>query len=407
MVCRGYKDSNCTAVHALNAVGERWGSLIIQDALFNGTTHFSTFATNLEIASDVLSARLTYFVEAGIMELRRNAQHPNRQEYLLTEKGRDLSPMMIALSHWGDRWFDQDGRPVELEHDGSGGVLAQLIRCEGCGDDLVLDDAHSRHDADAEVLEAVLENDPAVRQEEGIPPASPIEISLLGAFTIRIEGEIAGPLSAGTQRILAYLAIHERSVTRLAMAGTMWPDVTEQHAGGSLRSALSRLDKPTKDSIRMASAGLRLDDDVIVDFRQSKALAQRLLEAGTSPNDADLSGDAVAALSLDLLPDWYDDWVVAEAESWRFSRRNSLEAQSGFLCAKRRWAEAGQAAQAAIAIDPLRESPQACLIRVQLATGNQSEALKGYDQYRRRLLDELGLEPTALLSDLVSSIQKS
>jgi DNA-binding SARP family transcriptional activator/DNA-binding HxlR family transcriptional regulator len=394
----------------LNAVGERWGSLIIQDALFNGTTQFSVFETNLEIAPDNLSARLADFVDAGVMELRRNAKHPNRQEYLLTEKGRDLAPMLLALSEWGERWFEEDGHPIPREHDGVAGVVEQLIRCKGCGEVPVRNDVVPLLDAEAELLEAVLDTDRTdrtVRQQDGIPGAAHVEISLMGAFAIRIEGEVAGALSAGTQRILAYLAIHERSVTRLAMAGTMWPDVTEQHAGGSLRSALSRLDKPTRDSIRMASAGLRLDDEVAVDFRESKALAHRLLEAGTSPDDADLSGDAVAALSMDLLPDWYDDWVVAEAESWRYSRRNALEAQSGFLCAKSRFSEAAQAARAAISIDPLRESPQACLVKIHLATGNQSEALKAYDDYGRRLFDELGLEPTTLLSDLVSSIQQT
>ncbi len=340
------------------------------------------------------------------MQLRRNARHPNQQEYLLTDKGRDLAPMMLALSEWGARWYQQDGHPVVVEREGDAGALEKLIRCEGCAEDGSEEGAHAQPEAEAEILEAALDADLDVRKEEGKSAAAHVEISLLGAFAIRIEGETVSVLSAGTQRILAYLAIHERSVTRLAMAGTMWPDVTEQHAGGSLRSALSRLDKPTKDSIRIASAGLRLDDEVMVDFRQSKALAHRLLEAGTSPNDADLSGEAVAALSMDLLPDWYDDWVVAEAESWRYSRRNALEAQSGFLCERKRWAEAAQAARAAISIDPLRESPQGRLIRAHLATGNQSEALKAYEQYRHRLLDELGLKPTSLLSDLIGSIQK-
>jgi DNA-binding HxlR family transcriptional regulator/DNA-binding SARP family transcriptional activator len=404
VVCKSYGDSGCSAVHALNAVGERWGSLIIQDALFNGTTRFATFEANLEIASDNLSARLTNFVETGVMELRRNAEHPNQQEYLLTEKGHDLAPMMIALSNWGRRWYEEDGRPAS-EPDGTGGVLERLIRCEGCGETSFLADDQAEADGETGAREVTVDTDHFVGQDVGLSAAAHMEISVLGAFAVRVGGNLVGPLSAGTQRILAYLAIHERSVTRLSMAGTMWPDVTEQHAGGSLRSALSRLDEPTKDSIRMASAGLRLDDDVAVDFRRSTALAHRLLEAGTSPDDADLSADAVDALSLDLLPDWYDDWAVAEAERWRFSRRNSLEVQAGSLCAKSRWAEAARAARAAISVDPLRESPQACLIKVHLATGNQSEALKAYDQYHRRLLDELGLEPTPLLTDLVRSIQ--
>jgi DNA-binding SARP family transcriptional activator/DNA-binding HxlR family transcriptional regulator len=389
----------------LDAVSEQWSPLIIQDALFHGTTQFSTFQLNLKIAPDVLSTRLSGFVDAGVMEILRNVEHPNHQEYVLTEKGRDLAPMMIALSHWGDRWLDHEEESVVLEHDDCGGIIEQLIRCDRCGEDPLLDDVHPHSQSDAEVLVAALDTASIPISQSHVLSPSSVRISVLGAFAVEIDGSTVRPLSAGTQRILAYLAIHEYPVTRLAMAGTMWPDVTERHAGGSLRSALSRLDHPTRESILMASAGLRLDDHVVVDFRESRALAQRLLRAGASPAEADLSAGSVAALSRDLLPDWYDDWVVAEAENWRYLRRNGLEALAGLLMERKQWAVAAESARAAIAVDPLRETPQACLIRIHLATGNQSEALEAYDQYQRRLMEELGIEPTALLSDLVSSIR--
>jgi DNA-binding SARP family transcriptional activator/DNA-binding HxlR family transcriptional regulator len=409
VVCTSYRDKNCAAVRALNAISEQWSPLIIQDALFNGTTQFSAFARNLEIAPDVLSSRLIGFVDLGLMEIEQNAEHPYRQDYVLTEKGRDLAPMMIALAHWGDRWSEQGSEPVVLEHEGCGGIVEQLVRCDSCGEDPPLDEVRRlvHGEADAVVLVAALDTEHLDIEAVPTPIVAPITICLLGEFAVHIAGVRTGALSAGAQRILAYLAIRDRAVTRVAMAGTMWPDVSEQHAGGSLRSALSRLDQPTREAILLAAAGLRLDDQVVIDFRDAKALAQRLVRAGGSPNQADLSSDAVDALSQDLLPDWYDEWVVSEAENWRHLRRNALEAQTEYLSANGRWAEASVAVRVAINIDPLRESSQACLIGVHLARGNQSEALKAYDDYCVRLMMELGLKPTTRLSDLVKSIQRS
>ena len=114
----------------------------------------------------------------------------------------------------------------------------------------------------------------------------------------------------------------------------------------------------------------------------------------------------VALLSLELLPDWYDEWVVSEADTWKHLRRNALEAQTEHLVRNGRWAEASGAARAAISIDPLRESSQACLIRIHLARGNQSEALRAYDEYCKQLMTELGLEPTTRLSGLVDHIRQ-
>src|SRR5204863_6867755 len=101
-----------------------------------------------------------------------------------------------------------------------------------------------------------------------------------------------------------------------------------------------------------------------------------------SPSDADMTSAAIAALSSDLLPDWYEDWVVIEAEDWRQLRLHALEALAVKLTTTGRFGDAIEAARAAIKADPLRESAYATLIRVHLAEGNQSEALDTFAFYR-------------------------
>ena len=245
---------------------------------------------------------------------------------------------------------------------------------------------------------------PAHLSNEG-PASHLVEISVLGTFGLRIDGVASGALSVGSQRLLAFLALHDRAVGRVAMAGTMWPDASDSKAGASLRSAVSRLEGATHDAVLVASAGLSLATTVVVDLRDSQALAQRLLLPGGSPDEADLAQSAVSALSMDVLPDWYDDWVVTEAEDWRQLRMNALEAQAGLLIAGGRMAGAAGAARAAMRVEPLRESAHASLVRVHMAEGNQSEALRVFDRYRILLLEELGLEPTSRISDLVAGIR--
>jgi DNA-binding SARP family transcriptional activator len=144
-----------------------------------------------------------------------------------------------------------------------------------------------------------------------------------------------------------------------------------------------------------------LGDGVSVDMHASQALAHRLLDRAAAKDAADLSAAAVSALSVDLLPDWYDDWVVIEAEHWHQLRLHALEALTELLLAQRRFGDATSAALAAVRADPLRESSHAALIRVHLAEGNQSEALSEFRRYQALLRAELGLEPTLGLRNLI------
>lgn len=230
-----------------------------------------------------------------------------------------------------------------------------------------------------------------------------LTLSVLGSFQFR-AGDIAPPLPNGSQRLLALLALRDRSVTRLMIAGTLWPDSTEQHASASLRSALTRLRGEARAAVDVDDLDLNLASGVIVDIRESKRFAHRLLEPDAPHLEPDVTAAAVASLSADLLPDWYEDWVLIETAEWRQLRLHALEAIAAQLVTECRWAEAIGAAQAAIRGEPLRETSHAALIRVFLAEGNQTEALGQFERYRTLLNNELSLEPTEQISNLVTNL---
>lgn len=131
MLGRTYDRLNCSAARALELVGERWSLMILRNAMFVGTTRFNEFQRQLGIAPNILSARLEGFVEAGLMRVRELGDGELR-EYLLTQKGVEFDPVIIALTTWGDRWAAPDGPPVLFEHDGCGGHVHQGLTCSEC-----------------------------------------------------------------------------------------------------------------------------------------------------------------------------------------------------------------------------------------------------------------------------------
>jgi DNA-binding SARP family transcriptional activator len=228
-------------------------------------------------------------------------------------------------------------------------------------------------------------------------------VAMLGGFRL-LSGMRPINVSSGSQRPLALLALKGRMVKRAAVAGTLWPDASELHASSNLRSALARLPGSARKALAATKLELGLAEGVAVDIRRAQALAHRLLDPSVTPDASDLGAAAVAALSADLLPDWYDDWVLVEAEDWRQLRLHALEALTGCLTASGRWGEAAGAARAAVRAEPLRESGHAVLIQVHLAEGNESEAVRQFTRYRTLLHAELGLEPTPRLRQLVQGI---
>ena len=132
MLGRLYESQNCSVARALELVGERWSLLILRNAAFAGQTKFSEFERRLGIAPNILATRLESFVAEGLMEMHPNPEHKGQNEYVLTEKGRDFVPALVALTSWGDRWAAPDGPPIVYEHEGCGGEVHLELRCGSC-----------------------------------------------------------------------------------------------------------------------------------------------------------------------------------------------------------------------------------------------------------------------------------
>jgi SARP family transcriptional regulator, regulator of embCAB operon len=229
--------------------------------------------------------------------------------------------------------------------------------------------------------------------------SSGLRVLLLGRFGLA-EGVDRVALAPASQRLLAYVALAGRVVRRDLAAGALWPAVVERYAHGSLRAALARLAARAPGVLQAEGRDVSLGAEVDVDLHDTQVIARRLLRdpGAVGPDDA---AAAIGGLSEELLPGWYDDWALVEAENSRQLRLPALEAVAGVLAGAERFGEAVGAAQGAVDADPLRESPHAALIAVHLREGNQSEALREFERYRARLQREFGLEPTPRLRALL------
>jgi DNA-binding HxlR family transcriptional regulator len=138
-----YEGQRCSIARALELVGERWTLLILRDA-FLGVRRFDDFQRGLGVARNILNTRLQRLVEAGLLDRRPYQERPQRFEYVLTEKGLDLWPALVALMHWGDRHLaGKDGPPMLLRHRDCGGSVTGRATCARCGATL------TAHDVDA------------------------------------------------------------------------------------------------------------------------------------------------------------------------------------------------------------------------------------------------------------------
>jgi DNA-binding HxlR family transcriptional regulator len=133
-----FEDFACSTAQALEIVGEWWTLLIVRDAFF-GVRRFEDFQRRLGLSRSVLAGRLAGLVDHGILETRAYETRPPRVEYLLTRKGLDLFPVLIALQQWGDRWASPKP-PVVLRHRSCGRRTKAHVVCSVCGDQLRAED---------------------------------------------------------------------------------------------------------------------------------------------------------------------------------------------------------------------------------------------------------------------------
>lgn len=124
----------CSVARALSVVGDRWTLLVLRDA-FLGIRRFEAFQKDLGASRHRLADRLRKLVRHGILERVPYQDRPPRFEYRLTEKGRDLYPVVVSLTRWGDRWMaGAGGPPVELVHRSCGHQIMPALACPECGE---------------------------------------------------------------------------------------------------------------------------------------------------------------------------------------------------------------------------------------------------------------------------------
>jgi DNA-binding SARP family transcriptional activator len=230
-----------------------------------------------------------------------------------------------------------------------------------------------------------------------------LRLGLLKGFELYHDGDLVGlPLSA--QRLIAFLALRDRSLLRVHVATMLWPDSTEERSVANLRTALWRIRYEGCAAVEATPSHLRLCQSVTVDYRHSAARARRLLDPSGQFDLEDLDESHFVE---DLLPDWYDEWVVIERERFRQLRLYALESAAERLVAAGRSGRAIQAALMAVCEEPLRESAQRALVRAHRARGNQGEAIMQYRRYRKALYEELQVTPSPLFEKLILEIGRA
>jgi DNA-binding SARP family transcriptional activator len=226
----------------------------------------------------------------------------------------------------------------------------------------------------------------------------PAVLHLLGGPFVTI-GRQRADVPEGSKRLLVFTALHQGRVERRYAAGALWPVADDDRAAGNLRSALWRLNKGGIQLLSSNKHRLSMQEDVLIDIRLVNAWAARLL-AGTA-TDADLGIMPTGIDAIDILPGWYDDWVLVERERVRQRLLHALEALSRQLAQQARWAEAVEAAMMAVSAEPLRESAQRALIEAHIAEGNLIEGHRSFEAYRDMLDRELAAKPDPGLAALL------
>lgn len=225
-------------------------------------------------------------------------------------------------------------------------------------------------------------------------------LSLLGAWRLHC-GTAAVTVATREQRLLAcvgLLGCRHRSF----LAGLLWPKSSETQAAGNLRTTVWCISHSFPHLLHAGADTLQLEESVRVDVA---ALQHHVARLHAHPG-AQVPDDYLAHLSkAELLPGWYDDWVIFEQERLRQMRLSALELMAQQYLAADEPGRAVIAAISAVSIEPLRESAQLLLVQAHLAAGNRAAAVRAYTMFAGRLESELGVRPSEQLSDLVAAFR--
>ena len=221
------------------------------------------------------------------------------------------------------------------------------------------------------------------------------QLGLLGSFRLERDG-VPLPVPVGCQRLMALLGLRGR-LSRTVAAGLLWPEVSDDRARACLRTALWRLRRIDVPLVDVRADALAPAESVDTDVRFLVGRSRTLIERPVDGPDL----RALVEMSGELLPGWYEDWVVVERERLRLVRLGALETIGVELTRLGLHDRAVEVGLEAVRQDPLRESAYRVLIAAHLGQANVAEAVRCYRAFRTLLHDNLGIEPSPAVLEMI------
>ena len=226
------------------------------------------------------------------------------------------------------------------------------------------------------------------------------QLSLFQSWKLRSDSWIMH-VAARQQRLITALAIHGPR-PRSYLVGLLWPESAESRAMESLRVSMHLVSRQVPGLLVNGGAELSLSELVEVDLHRVRSCMRELGETG-------LPGTNVASsLNLlrdaELLPGWYDDWVLFEQSRLRQDRLHAFHIIARESLARSDFEVALEASEAALELEPLYESAVGLLIQAQRLQGNNAAALRAFETYRAKLSEDMGLAPSEGIRRLVADV---
>ncbi|MET3176758.1 UNVERIFIED_ORG: DNA-binding SARP family transcriptional activator [Arthrobacter sp. UYCu721] len=226
------------------------------------------------------------------------------------------------------------------------------------------------------------------------------QLSLLQSWQLRCDAGIVH-VAARQQRLITALAITGPR-PRSYLVGLLWPEHSEARALESLRVSVHLVSRQVPGLLINGGTVLSLSELVEVDLHRVRAQIQEVSLAG-------LNGNVASCLHLlrdaELLPGWYEDWVLFEQSRLRQERLHAFTLIARESLARRDYESALEAAEAALELEPLYESAVGLLIQAESKQGNLASALRAFEKYQAKLKEDMGLAPSEAIRRLAADIR--
>jgi SARP family transcriptional regulator, regulator of embCAB operon len=227
------------------------------------------------------------------------------------------------------------------------------------------------------------------------------DLRLLGYWQLHLDGQTVS-VGARQQRLISALALLGARPRHL-LAGVLWPESSEDQAAASLRAILFRISHELPRLLANSRDPVALNAGVRVDLSRVRRLMDEIAHPGAEParNASEVLRNA------ELLPGWYDDWVMFEQERLQQQRMAALETLAARYLAQGAHDRALEAARVSASIEPLRESAQLIIVRSHLAADDRASAIRVFRDFRTRLADELGVAPSRRFDVMLQAVGAS